>query len=446
MIEQKPLFSSELEYQLLSACMQKPETIDMVGVTIDHFAIQDHKHIFESISNLYRHGVAVDCFTVLEDLATKNLQEQCGGLNYIGPMMGEIASAPGQYAKVLAQKATQRAIAEASVELLDIAHHPDMDSDDRVEAALSAVLSVQKSAKGDSGPSHASEAIKDAVEFAMRTMNLAEGEILGLTTGIKDLDKTLNGLQRGDLVVIAGRPSMGKSSLGMQIAEANAKQKKNTLVFTLEMSKAQLMLRTLSGVSGVSLSSVMKGMSGEESARFSEAGGAIMGWPLWIDERPALTVGKIASASKRKKIRKGLDLIVIDQLTHIKLPGTGPKHQELGDITKRAKALAKELDVPVVLLHQLRRPAEGKVHRPDMTMLKDSGSIEEDADVIILIHRPGYYDQTEQQDYAELIVEKNRMGQRGTVKTGWQGNLTRFTNNYSELIERKQQRSSNWEP
>lgn len=435
MSDHPKLFSPEFEYQLLGACMQRPETVAMHGVTADLFAIRENRMIFESIQELLAAGVPVDCFTVLEDLGTKNLTEECGGLAYVGPLMGAVAANPAQYAKTLREKRAQRALAEASNKLMEIAEAPLLDADDRIDQALTAVMSV-KAEGAHSGPSTSADAVRDAVEFACRTMDLAEGETLGLPTGIAQLDMMLNGLNRGDLIVVAGRPSMGKSSLGMQIAEVNAKQRRNVLVYTLEMSKSQLMLRTLSGVSKVPLSRIMRGMSGEECQRFTEAGGIISGWPMHIDESPALTIGKIASRAKRNKIRHGLDLIVIDQLTHIRLPGNGRKHEEMGDVTKRAKALAKELDVPVVLLHQLRRPGDGKVSRPDMTMLKDSGSVEEDADVIILAHRPHYYDDTENPTYAELIVEKNRMGSRGTVKCGWAGEYTRFTQQYDPIHDR----------
>lgn len=424
------MYSKDIEYQLLASVLQDPEQIAYHGITTDYFAIESHRHIFDSIERIYRAGQKPDCWLVLEDLDTMNLRDVCGGLEYIGPLQSDEYRNSAAYARICAEKKVQRSIAEASAKLLEIAENPDMEPDDRIENALNAVIGVKHDRHADR-PATAKESVLAAIEFAQRTANLSDGEILGLPTGITALDSVLNGLQDGDLIVVAGRPSMGKSSLGMQIAEHNARMHKNTLVFTLEMGKAQLMLRTLSGVSKVPLKAVMRGMSGEQCAEFTQAGAVVAGWPIFIDERPALTIGKISSTAKRKKLRKGLDLIVIDQLTHVKLPGTGRKHEELGEVTKRCKQLAKELQVPVVLLHQLRRPPEGKAHRPDMTMLKDSGSIEEDADVIIMAHRPHYYDEEgENPTYAELIVEKNRMGERGVVQCGWAGEFTRFTNTW----------------
>lgn len=425
------LYSPHIEQRLLSACMQRPENIQIHGISQSDFAIESHQLIFDAIKRLADHGQTVDCFTVMEELAQSNDDERCGGLKYLGGLQTHDASSAHTYVKICKEYATNRAIAAAGAELNDLAISLDIEPDDKIEAALSIVTSI-KTEQSSKTAASAAEAVKEGLEHAMRIAELEDGELLGMPTGVTPVDAACMGLQDGELIVIAGRPSSGKSSYGMQIAEHAASNKKHVLFFSLEMSKKQLILRTIAGQSKVPLSHILFGMSGEELAKMGIASERISKWPLWIDDSPGLSVGKIASRSRRHHIKHGLDLIVIDQLTHINLPGKKEKRDEMGDVTKSLKKLAKDLGIPVVLLHQLRRPTAGtKAGRPDMTMLKDSGAVEEDADVIMLCHRPHYYDpENENPTYAEIVIEKNRMGERGVIECGWAGEYTRFTDKH----------------
>ena len=398
-----------------------------------------HALVYEAALAIYNQGAPVDAITVTSRLNDLDMLAKVGGPAFITRLSDAIIS-PRQadhYAQLVHDKSLLRGFIDAARQAMDAAYTHRADPEEALEEAESAIFTAthRRHTKEMAPMSTVAKAALDMV--AKRYKN--KGMLSGVTTGFKRLDRLTTGLQPGDLIIIAGRPSMGKTAFALNVA-ANTALQANTAcaVFSLEMSKEQLGLRLLAGEARVSGSSIRSGfLSPEDFGRLTDAADKLAQAPIYIDDTPALSVLELRAKARRLKADNKLDLIVVDylQLMRGRRESQESREREISDISRSLKALAKELDVPVIALSQLNRKVEDRPgdKRPQLADLRESGAIEQDADVIAFIYRKKVYkkkeDPEEADDHvAEIIIGKQRNGPTGIVKLAFLDDLTRFEN------------------
>jgi replicative DNA helicase len=428
-----PPHAVESEQSVLGGLIVGGETAwDRIAdvVSESDFYRDDHRRIFGHIRRLSETGQAVDVLTVFDSIVASNEVDQTGGLGYLGEIANATPSAANiaSYARTVAEKARMRALLTFADEVQGLALRPgQMTAQERIDEATGKLLALAEHGAGKDEPKSMGELLGSVVNSIETRMDRG-GEVSGLPTGFMDLDATLDGLRAGDLIILAGRPSMGKSALAMNIAENVALNGKPVMVFSLEMSDSQLITRALSSVGRVSNKILASGrLTDDDWDKVTSAMGRLHQAPLIIDQTPALSAGQMRARARRQKRRRGLALIVIDYLQLMRGQGEN-RHQELSAITKALKAMAKDMGVPVICLSQLSRKVEDRADkRPMMNDLRESGAIEEDADVVIMVYRDEYYNPTSQErGLAELLVRKNRMGECGDLRLIFQPEFSLF--------------------
>lgn len=402
-------------------------------VSVDDFYRDDHRRIMRHIESLAARGKEIDYMTVTQSILDSNEYDQTGGDAYLV----EIASTtPGysniaSYAKAVAEKALLRKLLVFSDRVQGLAMRAGSDgAQARIDEAemLLTQLADSNAKGGELVPIR--EALGAVIEKIETRLALDSQNIIsGLPTGLADVDELLDGLKGGDLIIVAGRPSMGKSALGMNIAEHAAfNLRKKVAVFSLEMSDQQLAARALSSVATVDNKRIQSGkLTDDDWDHLTNALGKMHEDNLFVDQSSALPVAQIRARCRRMQRKHGLDLVVIDYLQLI--PGSGEnRHQELSAITKALKAMAKDLGVPVIVLSQLSRKVEERSDkRPMLSDLRESGAIEEDADVVIMMYRDDYYHRESAfAGMAEVLIRKNRMGACGDATVIFQKEYSRF--------------------
>ncbi|SMC29932.1 replicative DNA helicase [Andreprevotia lacus DSM 23236] len=426
------LYNVAAEQALLGGALLAPERLAALELAQDDFAIDTHRLVFAALGTLLQHGLPVDAVTVAQVLDERGELARCGGLAYLGSLVDATPTAAniGRYADIVREHALARRLASVGVELQALAANADgLSLAERIERGMAALHAITGEVRGDEA-----RPVAQALAHAMQQLDqrrLHPGARSGLPTGLAVLDEALLGYQRGELIVIAGRPSMGKTALAMQGAEAAARAGLRVLVFSLEMSEAQLGLRLAAGRARINLRKLLAGeLDADEAQRLQLAAADVAGWPISIDASAGLSAAQVRARAQRHALRHGVDLIVIDHLGLLAMPGHEQRAQALGHASKAFKALAKQLQVPVLLVSQLNRDSAkgGQVRAPTLTDIRDSGCVEEDADTVLLLHRPGYYGNDRNPGEAEIIVAKQRMGERGQhLQCGWRGEWTRFT-------------------
>lgn len=396
------------------------------------FYRDDHRRIFKHIRAQIEAGKPADILTVSESIAQSNETEQTGGLAYLAEIANATPSAANikRYAEVVRDKSLRRKLICTGDDIVAGAHG-SMPVAEAVEAAQSALANLADYGKGRTEPRTLAEVMGLAIEEIEAAFERG-GKLAGLATGFSDMDQRIGGLRPGDYVVIAGRPSMGKTTLGMNIAENVGMDGKVAMVFSLEMGDVQLGTRTLSRLSNVELDRLRNGRLDQDA--FDRIGNAICrvnDTKLILDETPALSVSQMHARARRQKQRGGLDLIVIDYLGLISPPKgqtIGNRNDEVTAISASLKRMAKDLGVPVICLAQLSRKVEERADkRPMMSDLRDSGSIEQDADLIILMYRDDYYNkESHAKGFAEANIAKHRNGEPGVVNLVFQGQFSKF--------------------
>lgn len=414
-------------------------------VTAADFYRDDHRRIFGHIRRLAETGQVVDVLTVADSIVASNEVDQTGGIGYLGEIANATPSAANiaSYARTVAEKARMRALLAFADEVQGLALRPgQMTAQERIDEATGKLLALAEHGAGKDEPESMSELL-GAVVNSIEARMLRGGEVSGLPTGFTDLDATLDGLKAGDLIIVAGRPSMGKSALALNIAENVALNGKPAMVFSLEMSAAQLTTRALSSAGRINNKTLASGRLTEDDwDKVTSAMGRLHRAPLIIDQTPALSAGQMLARARRQKRKGGLALIVIDYLQLMRGQGEN-RHQELSAITKALKAMAKDLGVPVICLSQLSRKVEDRADkRPMMSDLRESGAIEEDADVIAMVYRDDYYrDDSPFQGLADILIRKNRMGECGDVRLVFQPEYSRFGNADREALYQANERA-----
>lgn len=399
-------------------------------LTETDFYRDDHRRIFRHARRMAETGQVIDVLTLADSIVAMNEADQTGGLSYLIEIANATPSAANiaSYARTVVEKARMRALLAFSDEVQGLALRADgMTAQERIDEAAGKILALAEGGAGKDEPKSMSELL-GAVVNAIDARRERGGEVSGLPTGFSDLDEKLDGLKAGDLIILAGRPSMGKSALALNIAENVALAGKPVMVFSLEMSDAQLITRALSSVGRINSKTLASGrLTDDDWDRVTNAMGRLHVAPLIIDQTPALSTGQMRARARRQKRRGGLALIVIDYLQLMRGQGEN-RHQELSAITKALKAMAKDLGVPVVCLSQLSRKVEDRTDkRPMMADLRESGAIEEDADVVAMVYRDDYYrPDSNFRGLAEILIRKNRMGECGDIRMVFQPEFSRF--------------------
>lgn len=428
-------YSLEAEHGVLGAMMLRPELIDVLsdGLAPESFFFADNAAVFRAILELSREGQGVDFMTVAERIGT--LCDGSLALGYTGEIVRNTPSAANAhtYARIVAERAMDRALMAAGERIHEIAVS-DMESADKLAAVQAEVMGIDSGAATDDIVMAADVLVEQVEVWQERHSRYERGEtLMGLSTGLKDLDEKLGGLQPEQLVIVAGRPAMGKTTLAMGFA-ANAaiREDKSVLVFSLEMSKGQLIDRLTAAEGRVPLKLIKNGTAPQEYGnQIGAAAHAIKRAKLAMADRAGLTMNRIRAMARRHKLRHGLDLIVIDYLQLLTGDGaSGNRTEEVGAISRNAKLLARELQVPVVMLSQLSRNCEQRPNkRPVPADLRESGSIEQDADVILFVYRDEvYHENSEYKGIAEIIIGKGRDIETGTVRAAFRGEINRFEN------------------
>jgi replicative DNA helicase len=369
--------------------------------------------------------------TLDEELSRRGRLEGIGGLSYLVELSRFVPSAANvqAYARIVDEKSTLRRLIDASGRIMQMSYAGERETPDILASSEKLIYDISMRKGG--------EMLQPIQPILIRTYEQIDrlvknkGRIEGVPTGYRELDDLLTGLHPGELVLIAGRPSMGKTSFGMNIVEnAAIRSGSKAAVFSLEMPAEQLAMRMMCTEARVDMQNVRRGMlSDDEWLRLCDAMGVIGQASIHVDATSGITVPEIRSKARRLQMEQGLDLIMIDYLQLMSGAGRfASRQEEVSSISRSLKGLAQELRVPVVALSQLSRAPTGRAnHRPVLSDIRDSGAIEQDADVVMFIHREDYYDkETEQKNIAEIIIAKQRNGALGTVQLGWRGELTWF--------------------
>ena len=435
-----PPHSIEAEQSVLGGLLLDNEAWDQVAdrVCETDFYRHDHRLIFRSIVHLAEDQQPYDVVTLSNWLKTRGDLEDAGGLAYLGTLAKDTPSAANikAYADIVREKSILRQLISVGTDITDMAFNPaDRDSRDILDVAETKVFEIaEQGLRQEQGFRVVKSIMKNTLAQIEELGKQGEG-ITGVPTGYDDLDELTNGLQKGDLVIVAGRPSMGKTTLAMNIAEFAAANKKiPTAVFSLEMPGEQLTMRLLSSMGRVDQTRLRNGRLLEEDwPRIASAVKIFADVPLYIDDSAGLSPNEVRTRARRLVREHGnLGLIVLDylQLMQGNAGTTESRVAEVSAISRSLKALAKELEVPIMVLSQLNRSLEQRPNkRPIMSDLRESGAIEQDADVIIFIYRDEVYNpETENKGMAEVIIAKQRNGPIGTVRLTFLGKYTRFEN------------------
>jgi replicative DNA helicase len=427
-----PPHSLQAEMCLLGSMMLEKDVIGQAVQIVDRDAFfqADHQVVYDVLVKLYELNRPIDAVILCDELNKRQLLEEIGGQAYIGQILNTVvSSAHGEhYAKIVREKALLRQLIAASNDILRESYAPHESAELVLDKAEKRIFEI--ASKKVSG---SMSAMADVMMEVFETIE-SRGQ-RGVETGFYELDDMLNGLQNGEMVVVAARPSMGKTALAMNLIEhISADSRLPTAVFSLEMSKQQLAQRMLCSRGAIDAHKLRKGMlQAHEYAHLANVVGELAKAPIWVDDSPGLTPMELRAKARRLKLQHDVKCIMIDYMQLMDNPGVESRQQQISEISRGIKAVARELNVPVIALSQLNRGSENRDgHRPRMSDLRESGSIEQDADVVMLLHREDYYRMSEPDfqpdNIAELIIAKQRNGPTGTVKLTFLNKATRFEN------------------
>ena len=428
--------SIEAEQSVIGAMLMDADAIEIASEILreDDFYARQFGVIYAATTEMYRKGMAVDPVTLQTRLREKNLPPEVYSSGMIMELIDRVPTSANikTYAEIVVEKSLLRKMIRANEEIAGSCYEQKDEIEDIMNLAEKKVFEIsQKRGGSDFVP------IRQIVLNAMEKIEAAshiKGNVTGLSTGFTDLDSRTAGFQPSDLILIAARPSMGKTALVLNIAEHLVmRENRCVAIFSLEMSKEQLTNRLFAMESHVEAQKIRTGdLTEQEWGDLIEVAGNIGESRLIIDDTPAITVQEMRSKCRKYKMEFGLEMIIIDYLQLMSGSGRSgdSRQQEISEISRSLKALARELNVPVVSLSQLSRAVESRAdHRPMLSDLRESGAIEQDADVVMFIYRDDYYNQdSEKKGIAEIIIAKQRNGPIGTVELSWQPSLTKFAN------------------
>jgi replicative DNA helicase len=400
----------------------------------EDFYREDNKAIYTAILNLYNRAEPIDIITVKSELESMGKFEQVGGLEYLAELPEKVPTTANamKYIKIVEEKSTLRRLIKTANEIIELGYSPTEDVEDIMEGAEKKIFNIMQE-KNQKGYAPIKDVLVESFTKLEELYNRKQ-HITGVPSGFTELDYRTAGFHGSELILIAARPAMGKTAFALNIA-TNAAVKANVpvAVFSLEMSKEQLVNRILCSESMVDSNKVRTGKLEEDDwTKLAGAIGPLSEAEIFIDDTPGINITEIRAKCRKLKLEKNIGMVVIDYLQLIQGSNKrgGSREQEISEISRSLKILAKELDVPVIALSQLSRAAEQRPdHRPMLSDLRESGAIEQDADIVMFLYRDDYYNQdSEKKDIAEIIIAKHRGGSTGTVELLWLGSYTKFVN------------------
>ena len=431
-----PPHDTDAEQAVLGSMLTDQDAvIDAIEVLKpEDFYREDNKYIYEAILNLYNKAEPIDIITVKSELISMGKFEVVGGFEYLGilPDKVPLVANAERYIKIVEEKSLLRQLIKASNELIDLGYAQNEEVEVVMDQAEKKIFNIMQG-KNQKGFSVIKDVLIESFAEIEKLYNQKE-PITGVPTGFSDLDYKTAGLHNSDLVLVAARPAMGKSAFALNIASnAAIKAKVPVAIFNLEMSKEQLVNRILCSEAMVDSNKIRTGKIEEDDwVKLATALGPLSEAPIYIDDTAGINIAEIRAKCRKLKLEKNIGLIVIDYLQLIQGSGkrNASREQEISEISRSLKILAKELDIPVIALSQLSRAAEQRQdHRPMLSDLRESGAIEQDADIVMFLYRDDYYNpDTEKKNIAEVILAKHRGGSTGTVELLWMGSYTKFAN------------------
>ncbi len=434
LIQQKTQpFNIEAEISVLGSMLLDNEAINLVTELLrtDNFYKTSHQYIFDTIVNLYNKNNAVDLVILKDELKKQSLLEKVGGAEYLLELEESVplASNVEYYAKIVREKTIKRDLITATAKIQQEAYNDSLESDELLDIAEKEIFDITQR-KFSSPTTKLFNILHDTFDH-ISNLHDREGRLTGVSTGYYDLDDITSGLQNSELIIIAARPSMGKSSLVLNIAEhAGTKEKKPTLIFSMEMSAQQVAQNILCSTAKIDAHLLRTGkLDDNQFSNLSLAMGDLSESEIFIDDTPGLGLLELRAKARRLKLQHNIQMIIVDYLQLMEGRKAENRQQEISGISRGLKALARELEVPVIAVSQLNRSVETREgHTPRMSDLRESGSIEQDADVIILLHREDYYDPTKRPGEVDLNIAKQRNGPTGKVKLTFRREILRFEN------------------
>ena len=439
-MERIPPHNDEAEKSVLGAILQDKEVFFQVSelVKAEDFYSPSHREIFNSMTDLYQRSEPIDIITVCDSLKRRNSLETVGGRAYIAELSSMVPTTANaaQYAKIVSQKAVLRRLIAASSEINEMSFSEKLDPQTVLDRAEQSIFEIAKTRQ-----TNEYESLRQVLGRNLESIEEAQkngGQLPGLATGYKKLDEKTTGLQPSDLIILAARPSMGKTAFAMNIAQYVAKHGSRVVIFSLEMSREQLGLRFLSMESRVTSSDLRTGNLSEENwTDINDAIGRLSDADIIIDDTPGIGVMEIRNKCRRIDAQKKIDLIIVDYMQIMSTDANAESQQlAIAMISKYLKQLAREMKCPVIALSQLSRASEKRPggHRPMLSDLRDSGAIEQDADVVLFLHREDYYkdSKAEKDNICEVIIAKQRKGPTDSVFLTWLPNFTKFADREPE--------------
>ena len=420
-----------------SMLVDKDAVIAAVEILVpEDFYREDNKEIYAAMMELYVLGKHIDMITIIDQLKLRGTLEKVGDATYIATLIDNVPTTSNieSYVKIVEEKSVLRKLIKVANDILKMGYGQTEEVDTIIEQTEKKVFDVlqDRNARGYSSLKEVLVTAFDTIEKMYQNKN----KVSGIESGFIDLDKKISGLNPSSLIILAARPAMGKSAFVLNIAEYVAMHDKvPVMIFSLEMSKEEIANRMLASESEVDSMKIKNGndLTSEDWLKLGQASGRLSDIPLYIDDTPGLTSAELRAKCRKAKLEKNIGLVIIDYLQLMESKTKSPsRQQEISEISRSLKILAKELQIPVIALSQLSRATESRTdHKPMLSDLRESGAIEQDADIVMFIHREDYYNpETEKKNIAEIIIAKNRSGETGTVELAWLGQYTKFANLY----------------
>ncbi|MGK0469312.1 replicative DNA helicase [Clostridium sp.] len=425
-------YNLEAEQSIIGSMLIDKTAISRVVEILktEDFYRDSHKVIFNAIFELYQKDTPIDMITLLEHLRSSEKLEASGGITYISEISNSVPSTANlsSYIKIVDDKSVLRKLIRASTEIMENCYNKQDDVEAVMDLAEQKVFNIaERKSTSDFEPMNT---VLERGFLEIERIFNNKGETTGVASGFPELDGLTAGFQKGDMILIAARPSMGKTTFALNLAEyAALREGKSVAVFSLEMSKEQLSYKLLCSEANVDMSKLRSGnLEDKDWENIAKASGPLAAAKIFIDDTAGTSVMDMRSKCRKLKMEHGIDMILIDYLQLMSGSNTESRQQEVSEISRSIKALAKEMECPVIALSQLSRAPEQRAdHRPMLSDLRESGSIEQDADIVMFLYRDEYYDtETEDKNIAELIISKQRNGPIGTVKLAWIGQFSKF--------------------
>ena len=430
-----PPHDRDAEQAVLGSMLTDKEAVNAAIESLkeDAFYRDDNRIIFQAIVNLYSKSEPIDIITLKDELESMDKFEQVGGYEYLASLPDKVPTTANvqKYIKIVEEKSILRNLIKTANEIIELGYDPTEDVEDIMDGAEKKIFDIMQS-KNQKGYTPIKDVLVESFTKLEELYNRKQ-HITGVPTGFAELDYKTAGLHGSELILVAARPAMGKTAFALNLA-TNAALRGNApvAIFSLEMSKDQLVNRILCSEAMVDSNKVRTGKLDEDDwVKLAGAIGPLSEAEMYIDDTPGISVMEIRTKCRKLKMEKNIGLVVIDYLQLVQgNKRTASREQEISEISRSLKILAKEINVPVIALSQLSRAVEQRPdHRPMLSDLRESGAIEQDADIVMFLYRDDYYNkESEKKDIAEVIIAKQRGGQTGTVELLWMGNYTKFVN------------------